>query len=113
LKTPARAGIRLPSQNNGVADLSREDVIISYGHNQAGAEATAAFVRAKGRRAWLLPLDLEKAKALQDPARWYPQDFEVILNRNAGRMNFALHLFSSSNHLFFIRCEKDRRVGAA
>jgi 3-oxoacyl-[acyl-carrier protein] reductase len=54
------------------------DVIVSYGHNQAGAAATAAFVRAQGRRAWLLPLDLEKAETLQDAARWYPQDIEGL-----------------------------------
>ncbi len=41
-------------------------VVISYAHNRAGAEETAALVQSLGRRAWLLPVDLSAAHQIMD-----------------------------------------------
>ena len=40
------------------------DVVVCYGRNVAGAEETAAAVRAAGRRAWVYALDLRDAAAV-------------------------------------------------
>ena len=54
------------------------DVIISYGQNRAGAEATAQAVRACGRRAWLLPLDLAVPQKIGEVVGLLPAEVEGL-----------------------------------
>ena len=42
------------------------DVVVCYGRNAAGAEETAAAVRAAGRRAWVFGCDLRDARAVAE-----------------------------------------------
>ncbi len=54
------------------------DVVISYGRNQTGAEATAHSVREKGRRAWLLPMDLAAPEGIHEALQLLPHDIEGL-----------------------------------
>lgn len=59
------------------------DVGVNYHRNQAGAEATAGAIRAKGRQAWLLPADVGDSEQVQAM-------FEQ-LDRQAGRLDLLVN----------------------
>jgi 3-oxoacyl-[acyl-carrier protein] reductase len=52
------------------------DVILSYGKNKSGAEATAKKVCEAGRRAWLLPMDLARADKVKAAIQKLPAGTE-------------------------------------
>jgi len=54
------------------------DVVISYGRNQTGAEATAAAVRANDQQAWLLPMDLAQPQSISEAIRLLPGEIEGL-----------------------------------
>ena len=54
------------------------DVVVSYGANKAGAEQTAQTVREKGRKAWLLPVDLNKPDCINEVIRLLPSEIEGL-----------------------------------
>ncbi len=54
------------------------DVVVSYGTNKAGAEQTAQSVREKGRKAWLLPVDLTRPDSIQEVIRLLPSEIEGL-----------------------------------
>jgi 3-oxoacyl-[acyl-carrier protein] reductase len=54
------------------------DVVVSYGANRAGAEQTAQTVREKGRKAWLLPVDLNKPDCINEVIRLLPSEIEGL-----------------------------------
>ncbi len=54
------------------------DVVISYGSNKSGAEATAGMVREKGRRAWILSMDLRKTDEISQAIRNMPEEIDGL-----------------------------------
>ncbi len=54
------------------------DVVISYGRNRAGAEATAETVRGQGRQPWLLQMDLEDSQKICEAVRLLPEEIEGL-----------------------------------
>ncbi len=54
------------------------DVILSYGQNRAGAEATAEAVRSYDRRAWLLQMDLTEPQRIGEAIRLLPEEIEGL-----------------------------------
>ena len=45
------------------------DVVVAFGHNEAGARQTATLIEAVGRRAWLCGFDVADAAAVADAIR--------------------------------------------
>ena len=54
------------------------DVVVSYGKNKDGAEATARKVREAGRKAWLLPMDLAKPEKVKAEIGKLPAEIEGL-----------------------------------
>ncbi|MBI3912514.1 MAG: 3-oxoacyl-ACP reductase FabG [Armatimonadetes bacterium] len=67
------------------------DVGLNYYENQAGAEATAEIIRAKGQRCWVLHADVGDAEQVQAMFRYFHQQaggLDLLVN-NAGVQTWA------------------------
>lgn len=54
------------------------DVVVSFGRNTDGAQATAQKIRANGRRAWLCPMDISDAGSVSEAVRQLPAEIQGL-----------------------------------